>query len=129
MDCRVVPSATLLAKTYDSSLRAERGNPRCIIKYMSDIQPCIYILASKYNGTLYVGVTSNLSARVDNHKRNAVPGFTEKYKIHTLVYAESYETMTEAIRREKQLKAGSRAKKIILIEKENPNWIDISDRL
>ena len=96
---------------------------------MSTKLPCVYILASKYNGTLYVGVTSNLSGRIDNHKRNAVPGFTAKYKVHILVYAESYETMEEAILREKQLKAGSRVKKITLIEKDNPSWNDISGRL
>ena len=92
-------------------------------------QPCIYILASAKNGTLYVGVTSNLSQRLQSHKINAVPGFTQKYQVHTLVYAESYETREEAILREKQLKAGSRAQKVSLIEKDNPEWLDISEGL
>jgi putative endonuclease len=88
-------------------------------------QPYVYILASKRNGTLYVGVTSDLSSRIHAHKTDAVPSFTQKYGIHTLVYAESFETMDEAILREKQLKAGSRSKKIALIEKSNPQWLDL----
>ena len=96
---------------------------------MEGKQPCVYIMASMKNGTLYIGVTSNLSQRIHAHKINAVPGFTQKYNVHKLVYTESYETMMEAILREKQLKAGSRSKKIYLIEKDNPEWLDISDKL
>ncbi|MBY0538532.1 GIY-YIG nuclease family protein [Patescibacteria group bacterium] len=96
---------------------------------MTNKQPTVYILASKPNGTIYVGVTSNLSARIHAHKTNAVEGFTKKYGVHTLVYAEAFETMNEAILREKQLKAGSRKKKVDLIEKNNPGWVDISDKL
>lgn len=89
------------------------------------MQPAIYIMASKLRGTLYVGVTSNLLARVYQHKHNTVPGFTQKYNIHTLVYFELHATMYDAISREKQLKAGSRAKKIALIESINPVWQDM----
>ncbi len=88
------------------------------------MQPAIYIMASSMRGTLYVGVTSNLIGRVWQHKNNIADGFTKKYLIHTLVYFEIYETMYEAISREKQLKAGSRAKKIALIEGVNPQWRD-----
>jgi predicted GIY-YIG superfamily endonuclease len=96
---------------------------------MSTKQPTVYILASKKNGTIYVGVTSDLSSRIHAHKTNAVPSFTQKYAIHTLVFVELYETMDEAILREKQLKAGSRSKKILLIERNNPQWLDLTSDL
>ncbi len=96
---------------------------------MSPKQPTVYILASQKNGTIYVGVTSDLSTRIQTHKTDAVPSFTQKYQVHTLVYAESFDTMDEAILREKQLKAGSRKKKIELIERDNPEWLDIEIRL
>lgn len=89
----------------------------------------VYILTNFQNTTLYVGVTSNLSQRIDQHRSGVVPGFTKKYDLKKLVYAEAYDTITEAIYREKRLKAGSRAKKIKMIESENPNWEDISRRL
>jgi putative endonuclease len=89
------------------------------------MQPAVYILASQAHGTLYVGVTSDLVARVWQHKNNLVEGFTQKYHVHTLVYFELHATMYEAISREKQLKAGSRAKKISLIEANNPDWQDL----
>ncbi|KAA6232057.1 GIY-YIG nuclease family protein [Chlorobium phaeovibrioides] len=87
--------------------------------------PCVYILASKPNGTLYVGVTSNLPARIWQHKNNQVQGFTSKYSVHDLVWYEQHETMDSAITREKQLKAGSRQKKFTLIESMNPTWSDL----
>jgi putative endonuclease len=93
---------------------------------MSDKQPCIYILASGRNGTLYVGVTSNLAKRIDEHRRST-DGFTARYKVHTLVYAEVCDTMEQAIVREKQIKGGSRKKKLELIEGINPLWKDLSD--
>ena len=88
-------------------------------------QPCTYILASAQNGTLYVGVTSDLIGRIWQHKNDVVEGFTQKYKIHQLVWYEQHETMESAITREKQLKAGSRQKKIKLIETQNPTWRDL----
>ncbi|EKE21008.1 MAG: excinuclease ABC subunit C [uncultured bacterium] len=91
--------------------------------------PCIYILASERNGTLYVGVTSNLQKRIYEHKNNLVDGFTKKYKVHNLVYYEVCPSMEAAILREKQLKSGSRNKKIKLIEKENATWCDLYDRM
>jgi putative endonuclease len=89
------------------------------------MQPAIYMLASQARGTLYVGVTSNLIQRIWQHKNNLVVGFTQQYGVHTLVYFELHATMMEAISREKQLKAGSRAKKVALIEGMNPNWEDL----
>jgi putative endonuclease len=88
-------------------------------------QPAVYILASKRNGTLYIGVTSDLVKRVWQHKNDVVEGFTKKYGVHTLVYYEMHANMAEAIRREKQLKKWNRAWKIELIEKENPQWLDL----
>ena len=88
-------------------------------------QPAVYILASRRNGTLYIGVTSNLVKRVWQHKNDLVEGFTKKYSVHTLVYYELYTDMTEAIAREKRLKKWNRAWKIRLIEKENPHWRDL----
>ena len=92
-------------------------------------QPCVYILASRRNGTLYVGVTSNLAARVWQHKNDVVDGFSKRYGVHTLVWYEPHETMESAILREKQLKAGSRARKLGLIEAMNPDWQDLYDGL
>ena len=88
-------------------------------------QPCTYILASAKNGTLYIGVTSNLVQRIWQHKNNEIKGFTEKYHVHILVYFEQHEMMEEAITREKHLKTWNRAWKIQLIEKSNPNWLDL----
>ena len=89
----------------------------------------VYILASKKNGSLYVGVTSNLIKRIGEHKSNVVPGFTQKYNIHNLVYFESGDDINGAIEREKQLKRWKRDWKIKLIEKENPDWKDLYGEL
>ena len=88
-------------------------------------QPCVYILATKRNGTLYVGVTSQILRRGWEHKSDAVSGFTKTYGIHLLVQVEFYELMPEAIAREKQLKNWKRAWKIELIERANPQWRDM----
>ena len=88
-------------------------------------QPAVYILASKRNGTLYIGVTSNLISRVWQHKNNQVKAFTRKYKVHVLVYFELYQDMYSAISREKQLKKWNRKWKLELIEKQNPQWRDL----
>jgi putative endonuclease len=88
-------------------------------------QPCVYIMASSRHGTLYVGVTSRLSARVWQHKTGAMVGFTSRYAVHLLVWYEVHEEMLAAIAREKQLKAGSRLKKLQLIESMNPQWRDL----
>ena len=86
--------------------------------------PCVYILASKRNGTLYTGVTSDLVKRVYEHKNGLVDGFTKKYRIHHLVYFELHEDMNAAISREKQIKKWNRAWKLELIEINNPEWKD-----
>ncbi len=88
-------------------------------------QPAVYIMASKRNGTLYIGVTSDLVDRVWKHKHGVIEGFTKKYNVHNLVYFELYEDMSSAILREKQIKKWRRNWKIKLIEKENLNWIDL----
>jgi putative endonuclease len=88
-------------------------------------QPCVYILASRRNGTLYVGVTSDLVKRGWQHKSDFVDGFTKKYSVHNLVYFELLEDMTAAIAREKQLKKWRRAWKVQLIEAQNPQWRDL----
>jgi putative endonuclease len=85
----------------------------------------IYILANKRNGTLYIGVTSNLVKRVYEHKNNIIEGFSKKYNIHKLVYYEITDDIESAIRREKQLKKWNRKWKINLIENSNPEWIDL----
>ena len=90
-----------------------------------DRHPAVYILASKRNGTLYIGVTSDLVKRIWEHKNNVVEGFTKRYGIHTLVWYEPHESMQSAIEREKKLKEWKRAWKLELIEKENPDWQDL----
>lgn len=92
-------------------------------------QPAVYILASGRNGTLYTGVTSNLPKRVWEHKSDLVESFTRKYSVHALVYFELHATMLDAITREKQIKAGSRAKKLKLIESMNPGWKDLFEEI
>ena len=87
----------------------------------------VYILCSKKNGTLYIGVTGNLDSRIRTHKAGTVSGFTEKHGVCHLVYFETYESITVAIRREKQLKKWNRSWKIRLIEKTNPTWRDLFD--
>ena len=94
-----------------------------------DKQPAVYILASKRNGTLYLGVTSDLAKRVWEHKNDLVEGFTKKYGVHSLVYFEQFGDMVSAIAREKQLKKWNRGWKIRLIENGNPEWKDVYDGL
>lgn len=86
----------------------------------------VYILASKRNGTLYIGVTNNIERRIWEHKEGLVKGFTKQYGVHRLVYVEVTNSIDDAIKREKQLKLWSRVWKIALIEKENPRWEDLS---
>jgi putative endonuclease len=85
------------------------------------------MLASKRDGVLYVGVTSDLADRMSLHKQEALDGFAKTYKVHTLVYFEMHETMDEAIRREKRIKKWNRAWKVRLIEQMNPEWHDLSE--
>ncbi|CAA7619857.1 GIY-YIG nuclease family protein [Magnetospirillum sp. UT-4] len=92
-------------------------------------RPRVYILASGRNGTLYVGVTSDLAKRVEQHRSGAVEGFTRDYGVHTLVHVEFHETMQAAIAREKQIKKWRRAWKLNLIEAANPTWRDLSAEL
>lgn len=87
--------------------------------------PAVYILASKRNGTLYIGVTSDLITRTWEHKHDSVEGFTKRYRVHRLVYDELHEEMESAIRREKQMKQWNRDWKLELIEKQNPDWRDL----
>ena len=88
-------------------------------------QPCVYILASKRNGTLYIGVTSNLIQRIWQHKHDVIDGFTKRYRTHTLVWYEIHDNMDSAITREKALKRWNRAWKLALIEQANPAWRDL----
>jgi len=88
-------------------------------------QPVVYLLASGRNGTLYIGVTSDLIKRVWEHKNGITGGFTKKYNVHNLVYYEIFDDMRSAITREKQMKKWRRAWKIELIEKSNPAWKDL----
>jgi predicted GIY-YIG superfamily endonuclease len=92
-------------------------------------QPAVYILANKRNGTLYTGVTANLVQRVSQHKDGTLPGFSTRYGCKRLVYYELFDDMVTAIEREKQIKAGSRRKKLLLIETTNPQWNDLYDDL
>ena len=87
--------------------------------------PCVYLMASKRNGTLYTAVTSDLVKRVWEHKNNAVAGFTSRYGVHTLVWYEVHGTMESAISREKAVKNWKRAWKIRMIEETNPRWDDL----
>ena len=92
-------------------------------------QPAVYILASKRNGTLYIGVTSNLQKRAWEHKNDFAQGFTKRYGVQRLVYFELCEDMMSAIRREKQMKKWNQAWKLELIEKQNPAWRDLWEKI
>jgi len=92
-------------------------------------QPCVYMMASQRNGTLYVGVTSHLVQRVWQHKQGAVAGFTDDYDVKMLVWFEQHVTMEAAISREKTLKGWRRAWKLGLIEQDNPDWDDLFGRI
>lgn len=94
-----------------------------------DRQPAVYILASRRNGTLYVGVTSNLPARIWQHRHDFVEGFSKEHCVHTLVYYEMHESMLAAITREKQIKEWRRFWKLRLIEAKNPDWRDLFDEI
>jgi putative endonuclease len=87
--------------------------------------PSVYILASRRNGTLYVGVTSDLMKRVWEHKNDFVEGFTKRYGVHTMVWYERHETMESAIAREKAIKEWKRIWKLEMIERTNPDWKDL----
>jgi putative endonuclease len=94
-----------------------------------ELQPAVYILASKRNGTLYTGVTAALWKRVCEHKDGGMGGFTQKYGVKTLVWYEHHHTMPDAIRREKQIKKWNRRWKLNVIEKLNPGWRDLHDEI
>ena len=106
---------------YRSRRSGESRNP--------GLQPCVYLLASRRNGTLYVGVTSNLTQRVWQHKNGLVAGFTKRYGVHRLVWYEAHDTMDSAIAREKAIKEWKRRWKIELMEKLNPEWRDLYEEL
>lgn len=93
------------------------------------LQPCIYIMTNKKNGTLYTGVTRDLIKRISQHKKGEIVGFTADYGCQRLVYYEQHESMMSAIEREKKIKAGPRKNKIALIEKLNPRWLDLYETL
>ena len=90
---------------------------------MNDKRPCVYILTSKRNDTLYIGVTSDIARRAWEHRSNAVDGFVRDYGVHRLVFVEFHEAMADAILREKRIK------KLELIERDNPQWRDLWDEL
>jgi putative endonuclease len=96
---------------------------------LMDRQPCVYILASGYNGTLYVGVTSDLAGRLYQHRTGQGNGFTERYGVYRLVYFEMHEDMPAAIAREKALKKWRREWKRNIIERDNPQWLDLAPSL
>lgn len=92
-------------------------------------QPAVYILTNRLNGVLYIGVTSDLVKRIWQHRSDAVKGFSQRYRLHLLVYFEQYGSMVEAIAREKELKKWRRAWKVALIQKSNPGWHDLWSEL
>jgi putative endonuclease len=106
-----------------------RSNPSLLHATNREWQPCVYIMASRRNGTLYVGVTSNLALRAWQHRESIVPGFTRKYGVKMLVYYEFHATMEAAITREKQIKERHRAWKIELIGTVNRGWRDLYEDL
>jgi putative endonuclease len=113
----------------DSRFRGNDGFGRLFRDRSMQKQPCVYILASQRNGTLYVGVTSDLVKRIWEHKNDASDGFTKQYYVHLLVYFEQCADMMAAITREKQIKKWERSWKIELIESLNPEWRDLWEEI
>jgi putative endonuclease len=120
--------------------RSERSNPTVVLDHglfplvraarqKAMKNPAVYIMANKRNGTIYTGVTSNLSRRAWEHREALVSGFTARYGCKLLVWFEFHVSMQDAIAREKQIKAGSRKKKLTLIEASNPSWRDLYEDL
>jgi putative endonuclease len=116
----------LLAWSWDPPTRhpSERWDP-FPFKLVRSLVAYVYILASRKNGTLYIGVTRDLIRRIYEHKSGTVEGFTKKYKVDQLVWFDNSESIIAAIQREKQLKNWKRAWKIQLIEQTNPHWHDL----
>jgi putative endonuclease len=114
-----------LRRDDDLAQPSSRRRPGSIWNLAMDRQPCVYILASGKRGTLYTGVTSNLTKRVWQHKNRIVEGFTDRYNLHALVWFELHNTMESAILREKAIKNWKRDWKIRLIEEENLHWTDL----
>ena len=92
-------------------------------------QPALYILASKRNGTLYIGVTSNLVQRIWQHRNDQAAGFSQRYHVHQLVYFELHSDMEQAITREKRIKKWNRKWKLRLTQERNPQWIDLWEQI
>ena len=104
---------------------SEGNDKRLTDAHHRRMQPCVYILANGYNGTLYIGVTSALPQRIWQHREEIFEGFTKRYGLKSLVYYEAHASMEAAILREKQMKHWNRAWKILLIECGNPGWRDL----
>lgn len=115
---------TGISKFNHSCHSRESGNP-----YMWNYNFYVYIIANKSNTVLYIGVTNDLKRRIYEHKNKLVEGFTKKYNVSKLIYFEHYISIEEAIKREKQLKKWNRRWKDELIEKENPEWIELQDQI
>ena len=107
----------------------ESGNPARQTTMHTDFAPTVYILASQRNGTLYTGVTSDLPARIHQHRHGVTRGFTDKYGVRLLVWFEQHPTMHSAITREKRIKKWNRAWKLELVEAANPDWRDLAEDL
>jgi putative endonuclease len=114
-------------KTSPPGIHGSRLSPGRRGSWMREnFQPAVYIMASRRHGTLYIGVTSNLLQRIDQHRNGLLPGFTRDYAVNRLVWFGIHETMESAILREKRLKDWRRAWKIVLIETTNPEWLDLA---
>ena len=130
---RQSPRRCMLAYGLLRCARNDEGRAFCLefyyLFYMDEKKSYIYILFNKRNGTLYTGVTSDLVKRVYEHKNKVYEGFTSKYGVDKLGYYEVFNDIKDAIIREKQIKSGSRKKKIQLIESINPTWIDLYEKI
>jgi len=123
----VIASKTSVTASKTSVIASKAKQSNATIFQKRDVMKkgYIYIMTNKPNGTLYVGVTSDIIRRVYEHKNSLVDGFTKQYNLKNLVYFEIFDFIENAIEREKQLKGGSRAKKIMLVESMNPTWRDL----
>jgi putative endonuclease len=116
---------TMVGRCFQNVIPAHAGT-QLSKRMQREFSPTVYLLASQRNGTLYLGVTSNLIARIAQHRESKIPGFTARYAVRMLVWFEQHATMESAILREKRIKKWKRAWKLELVEEGNPEWRDLA---
>jgi putative endonuclease len=122
-------AAAILRACPERAQRVEREESLDISEMSRDYDFWVYIVTNQHDSVLYIGMTNSLARRISEHRSGELPGFTADYRCHKLIYYEHYSNVDEAIERETQLKKWSRAKKVELIERTNPRWLDLFEEI